>query len=354
MKRRQQPRYKAAIIGLGFIGAGDQVSGDRLGQQVRDLDGTHAASLGNHSSIELVAGSSRDVGRRERFAARTGCRTYADWRKMLKIEQPDIVSVATYAPQHAKMVVACAAAGVKAIFCEKPLATRLADGEVMLAACQATGTLLAVNHNRRFHLLYSKLQAFIAEGRLGELTSGRVEWGTGRLGNVGTHFFDAIRFVTGRPIAAVSGTLDPTGRPDCRGKAFRDPGGWGWLALEETAEFPPLMVAVDAGDNSTSSAQLVLHGTHGSVVMADTTATWYQVNGRKQTWQVGTGPSSMDQAVGAIVAHLDQRQPFPHSAKDALHVLEAIIAFHASHRRHSEWVRLPLQGRDRKIVVRSG
>ncbi len=60
--------YKAAVIGLGFIGAGDQVSGDALGQKVENLDGTHAQALAAHERVELVAGSSRDEGRRIRFA----------------------------------------------------------------------------------------------------------------------------------------------------------------------------------------------------------------------------------------------------------------------------------------------
>ena len=75
--------YRAGIVGLGFIGAGDQVSGDALGQRVRDLDGTHAAALSRCARIELVAGSSRDSGRRARFQARYGARTYRDWREML-------------------------------------------------------------------------------------------------------------------------------------------------------------------------------------------------------------------------------------------------------------------------------
>ena len=44
--------YRAGIIGLGFIGAGDQVSGDALGQRVEDLDGTHASALAGHPRIE--------------------------------------------------------------------------------------------------------------------------------------------------------------------------------------------------------------------------------------------------------------------------------------------------------------
>lgn len=31
--------YRAGIVGLGFIGGADQVSGDALGQRVSDLDG---------------------------------------------------------------------------------------------------------------------------------------------------------------------------------------------------------------------------------------------------------------------------------------------------------------------------
>src|SRR5436309_2286582 len=53
-------KYRAGILGLGFIGAADQVSGDALGQKVTDLDGTHLAALTGNPRIQLVAGASRD------------------------------------------------------------------------------------------------------------------------------------------------------------------------------------------------------------------------------------------------------------------------------------------------------
>src|SRR2546422_5971900 len=111
----KQPIYRAGIIGLGFIGGGDQVSGDRLGQRVVDLDGTHREALSNHPRVQLIAGSSRDAGRRERFEQRTGARTYDDWKQMLAAESLDIVSVASFAPSHAQLVEACAQSGVPAI-----------------------------------------------------------------------------------------------------------------------------------------------------------------------------------------------------------------------------------------------
>lgn len=348
--------YRAVIVGLGFIGAGDQVSGDRLGQLVSDLDGTHAEALSKHPDVHLAAGSSRDTGRRERFAARTGCRVYADWREMLEREQPEIVSVATYAPQHAEIVVASAEMGVRAVYCEKPLATRLPDAERMLSACRKAGTILAVNHNRRYAANYHKLRQFIADDGLGRLTSASLQWGSGRLGNVGTHFLDAAVFVINRRIIAVSGTLDLTGRPDCRGPEFRDPGGWGWLRLATKAgDEPPLLVCVDAADEGKLPARLIINGTAGRVVTGDTTVSLEYFDGRRVIWPAPEeGGTSMDRAVAQIIAALDGEQPFPHDPADSAHVLEAIIGFHASHRKNGAWVSLPLTGSDREIEVHSG
>ena len=97
--------YRAAIIGLGFIGGGDQWSGDQIGGQqvaaLENLTGHHALALDAHPRIELVTGSSRDVGRRQRFGERYRIpmeRLYDDWRAMLAAEKLDIVSVCTYTP----------------------------------------------------------------------------------------------------------------------------------------------------------------------------------------------------------------------------------------------------------------
>ena len=70
--------YKAGIIGLGFIGGADPVSGNALGQKISDLDGTHFVALSENPRVEIVAGSTRDAGRRDRFAERSGARTYSD------------------------------------------------------------------------------------------------------------------------------------------------------------------------------------------------------------------------------------------------------------------------------------
>ena len=345
-----EKRYRAAIIGLGYIGAADQVSGDALGQFVKDLDGTHLEALTKQPRIALVAGSSRDLGRQERFAARTGARTYADWQALLATEKPDIVSVATYAPQHAEITVACAEAGVRVIYCEKPIATTLADAERMVQACQAAGALLVINHQRRFHPNFRRLRDLIGTGDLGEVTSGFLQWTSGRLGGVGTHVIDALCMVTGANVSAVSGTLDDAARPDCRGPAFHDPGGWGVIQMDTGFK-----VFVNAPDYGSIPLQLVINGSKGRATMMGNAITLDYWDGRRDHWpNVGRDPSSMDQAVQEIVDWLDGGAAFPYAAQAAVDTLEAILAFHVSHERQGAWVRLPLVGADRVREVQSG
>ena len=342
--------YRASVIGLGFIGGADQVSGDALGQHVSGLDGTHFEALSNHPRVNLVAGSSRDAGRRERFAQRAGTPTYTNWEEMLDQETPDIVSVATYAPVHAEITVAVAKRGIRAIYCEKPIATRLPDAEQMLEACAEAGTLLVLNHQRRFNLNHRRLRKLIVGDGLGELTSASLQWGSGRLGNVGTHMIDALLMLTGRKIEAISATLDLAGKPDCRGPEFRDPGGWGVIKLAGG-----VMVTVDAGDYATVPGQIILNGTEGRAISDGSSIALEYWDGRKEHWDsVNDGVSGMDRAVSEIVEWLDGGTEFPYFASEAVDTLEAIVGFHASHARDAAWTELPLSDVDREREILSG
>jgi predicted dehydrogenase len=343
--------YQAAVIGLGFIGAGDQVSGDALGQQVANLDGTHAGALSNHPRVKLVAGSSRDLGRRERFAQRyPGVNTFEHWQDLLAAGPIDILSVATYTPQHAPMVIEAARRGVRAIYCEKPIASSPAEGDAMIAACRASGSLLVINHNRRFHPAIRALAARVAAGELGDLTSMTLAWSSGRLGNIGTHVFDAAMMVSGRKITAVSGTLDPAGKPDCRGPEFRDPGGWGVLRFEGG-----LHATVDGGDYSRLPITITFNGTLGRAAIGRLKIDLDFWDGRHESIDMPRGGRScMDQAVSEIVDHLDGRATLACDPADSVLTLEAIAAFALSHERGGAFVELPLRGEDRARVVRSG
>ena len=349
-------RYHAGIIGLGFIGAADQVSGDQLGQQVVNLDGTHIDAYEKNPRIQVVGGSSRDSGRRERFETRTGTDTYADWKELISKHSLDVVSVATYTPVHREIVEACANAGIRAIYCEKPLAQTIADAQSMVETCRKSGSLLVINHNRRFSPTSRRLRDLIREGLLGEIRSAHLQWGRGRLGNIGTHVFDGIRMLLGREVTAVSGALDESGKPDCRGPQFSDPGGWGLIRFDNG-----IVATVCAPDYGAQPISMEICGDLGEVNVAGGAVTVCMYDGSTPSWEDLAGDtrgyesaSSMDVAVEEIVTWLDKGGAFPYPADEAVAALEVITAFHVSHAQNGAWVELPLTGPDRDIVINSG
>jgi predicted dehydrogenase len=350
--------YSAGIIGLGFIGAGDQISGDAIGQRVEHLDGTHSDAYTKNPHISITCGSSRNKGRRTRFLSRINneVQVYADWIEMINSTKLDIISIATYTPTHAEMVIASAEAGIPVIFCEKPIAATITEAEMMLNACKKSGSLLVINHNRRFNPNFRLIQTMIARGDLGELTSVTARWPSGRLGNIGTHVIDAIHMLTGLKTVAVSGTLDQSLKPDCRGSAFQDPGGWGLIRLEGGC-----MVTVDAADYAMGPMVIEVYGTLGTVsIIGKKISVSIYGESPKQLPELSTKQSSMDVTAEEIVVWLDARKDrkspsvFSYNPADAVHTLETIAAFHASDTRNGAWVNLPLTEKDRHIIIQSG
>jgi len=346
-----QKKFRAAVIGLGFIGAGDQVSGDAIGQKVSDLDGYHSQALASHPQVELVAGASRDQGRRKRFEERHGVRnTYADWREMLASEKLDIVSVASRTPDHAEMTVGCAEAGVRAVMCEKPIATRLSDADRAIRACRERGAILAVNHNRRWDPLWRAVRDEIQAGAIGEVHHAVAHWPTGRLGNVGTHVFDAVRMLLASEARAVSATLDPVVWPDCRGPEYHDPGGWGVVDFANgTRAF------IDAAQEAKYPLLVRVVGSQGQITVRGDAARVELWDGTERTIpRPKDRPTSLSLAVDDIVRCLTTGGQPASTGEDALAALEMIIGFHVSDRQRAQWVSLPISGPDRDLEVRIG
>ena len=76
-------------------------------------------------------------------------------------------------------------------------------------------------------------------------------------------------------------------------------------------------------------------------------------DGRHDVWP-GPRESSMNRAMSEMVQALDGDAPFPYAAEEATHILEAIVACHASSAKSAAWVELPLQGGAREIEVLTG
>ena len=155
-----------AQLRVGFIGTGKRPV--RPGPLGYGMAHQHAAAYQKlpESAIVACADISRENG--EAFAELFGVpKVYTDYREMLEKEELDIVSVCTWPHLHEEMVVAAAEAGVKGIYCEKPMADTWQGAKRMVEVCEARGAKLAFNHQRRYGAPFRKAKALLDAGRSG-------------------------------------------------------------------------------------------------------------------------------------------------------------------------------------------
>lgn len=168
----------------------------------------HAMGYAKSSDAEIVALADISMENAQAFQeVHGGERIYLDYHEMLEKEALDIVSIATWPHLHAPMVIAAAEAGVKAIHCEKPMATTFGDSRRMVEVCEKNGVQLTFNHQRRFGAPYRKARDLIQSGAIGELQ--RVEGTCPNLYDWGTHWFDMLFFYNNEtPAEWVIGQVD--------------------------------------------------------------------------------------------------------------------------------------------------
>ena len=170
-------------------------------------------------NAKVVAVADPDEEGRAAAAQRTGAlHSYADYREMLAQMDLDLVGVCPrWVDEHAEMVIACAEAGVKGIFCEKPFARSLAEADAMLDACERHNTKLAVAHRRAnpYELHAKKL---IGEGLIGTVQMirrhGKADRRAGAMDLIvlGTHLLDDIRFFAGSEVLWAHAHVTQDGR----------------------------------------------------------------------------------------------------------------------------------------------
>lgn len=155
-------------------------------------------------NVEVIAVADEHEKGREAAMKRIGVeRGYADYRKMLEKEKPQIVAVAPrHLDTHRDMVVACARAGAS-MFLEKPMCRDLAEADEMVKACEMHHVKLAIAHQTRYSPVIARVQDLIKEGKLGRILEIRARGKEDRRGGgedlmvLGTHLMDLKRLFAG-------------------------------------------------------------------------------------------------------------------------------------------------------------
>lgn len=144
------------MLSIGFIGCGG-------------IARHHASRLAQLRNVRIVACADAFGKAAKSFAADFGhqdARTFTDHRDMLKLDSVDAVWVCTPTFLHAQAVIDAAKAG-KHVFCEKPMAMKLADAKRMAAACDKAGVRLTIGFVRRFCPQWGKMKQIVQAGTLG-------------------------------------------------------------------------------------------------------------------------------------------------------------------------------------------
>jgi myo-inositol 2-dehydrogenase / D-chiro-inositol 1-dehydrogenase len=182
-------------IKIGFIGAGY-------------IAGVHAAILADDERVEVATVHDLDRERAEHLARSTGASVAHSSSEALAI--CDAVYITIPNTKHDELAILAAEAG-NHVFCEKPMATRLADARRVLKAAEKSKFVFQVGHNRRFAPVYVELKRMLSETHQahsahvkmnrGELVS--PEWvgdpriTGGFLYETTIHMFDMLRFLFG-------------------------------------------------------------------------------------------------------------------------------------------------------------
>ncbi len=183
-------RYRYAIIGTGRPHGSDGATGFGMAH-------THYPNFMMSGRVDLVAVSDLDCSLAEFFLEKNGAsaKIYTDYKEMLAVEKPDILSICTWPHLHAEMTVAAAEAGVRAIHCEKPMATTWGDAKRMKAAADKHGALLTFNHQRRHIKLFQAVRQAVVDGEIGDLVM--IEAECGDMLDWGTHWLDMLQMYNG-------------------------------------------------------------------------------------------------------------------------------------------------------------
>lgn len=140
--------FKVGLIGAGTMGR------------------THLSAYKQITNAKVVAVCDPNQEKAEKLA-NGNLKVVADYQQLLQDPDIDVVDICVPTYLHKEIVLEAAKKG-KHVFCEKPLALSLEDGQAMIDACREANVKLGVGHVVRFFPEYYRLKDILKSGQIGE------------------------------------------------------------------------------------------------------------------------------------------------------------------------------------------
>lgn len=187
----------------------------------------HTEALKRCPDAEIMAVASPTAAKAQAFAKSQGIpHFFTDYRKLLEMEELDLVVIGIPNDLHCQAVVDAAAAG-KHIILEKPMCLNLAEADRMLEACRKAGVKFMYAEELCFAPKYVRMKQLLDSGALGQPVLIKQSekhdgphaphfWDVNRAGggvtmDMGCHAIEFFRWMLGRPpiksVYAQMGTL---------------------------------------------------------------------------------------------------------------------------------------------------
>jgi predicted dehydrogenase len=179
------------------------------------ISSIHAESFQRYPHCEIIAAASPTRAHVTAFAKQFSIpNVFTDYRKMLAMDELDLVVVGVPNDLHCQITVEAAAAG-KHVVVEKPLCLNLAEADRMIGACKQARVKLMYAEELCFTPKYVRMKQLLDSGALGRPTLVKQSekhdgphaphfWDVNRSGggvmmDMGCHAIEFFRWMLGRP-----------------------------------------------------------------------------------------------------------------------------------------------------------
>jgi predicted dehydrogenase len=316
-----------------------------------------------HPLTDVVAAADPDEENLRAFCDRFGIKAaYTSAEEMLAREQIDIASPVLPVNVNPDIVIQAAQAGVKAIFCEKPIAAKLSDADRMVEECSSRGIPFAAGDAFRNMPQYWQAKAMIDSGELGEVQSINCYEPSAEISGGGCQTLGLVRmFADDADVEWVIGWVseDPNSDVDQNmGGVIRFENGIECFVHRKRSAKRGIEVNCSSGifwsdsfnhriwklgDDPESKISLIsnLRAVEGVLEDVDLNHTDYDEEG----WRTTRGDFRTEASVQCIVDCLEKGVEPRCSGDNIRRVLEIAIAFRESHRRGHAPVKFPLEDR---------